>query len=83
MQLKSFSDSLPIDQHILYELKNVKVTEEAFNLMKESKLKALNNETHDSPVKQCVQELNWILNAAGSTFDQRKEVLNGEDLTFG
>lgn len=61
----------------------MKVTEEAFSLMKESKLKALNNETHDSPVKQCVQELNWILNAAGSTFDQRKEVLNGEDLTFG
>lgn len=48
--------------------------------MKEEKLKALENETHDKPVVQVQSELNWIMQSGGTTFDQRKEVLNGEDL---
>lgn len=45
--------------------------------MKEEKLKSLENETHDKPVQQVSSELSWILSSAGTTFDQRKEILNG------
>lgn len=71
---------MPQCQIILHTLKDLRIDQSAFDLMKEEKLKALENETHFSPVYQARCELNWILQSGGSTFDQRKEVLNCRSL---